>query len=612
VKPDQVVSVWAVRELVREALDSMDITDVVYHDFEHSTPLVEDVVFQLLNRVDRGSSVLAIGANGLLAKSILAAGYDLTLWRFGQSLLPAELGAHVGGAITAEDLASGAVPSIEARYDALVLPRVFEHVPADPDVVIKTLLPNLRRDGIIFVATRNLASLHVRVRSALGKSFLPGFGPPDVLFSMNWPDLHVRRYYLRDELLKYVRAAGLVPVHVGFSVAFTPYNGSEYFGLRGYAARELKHWIKRALPSMRDYVTLTLRRPTAEERRSGFVASGGEAPVDDTPVERPFASVILPTRNRSAMLADSLSGFLQQTYPSTRFEVVVVNDGSSDGTEQVVREFAAIAPFDVRHVDGGGRGAIAARNLGMREARGEIVAHLDDDCRPSPEWLEEGVRGFTPGVAVVGGPIYLKPEQHVSFFNFAVTYVEEMGMYPTANIFYRRDVALGAGGFDATFGRNVMGRPVAGWDSDLAWRLRRAGHRTRFRRGAVAYQEVFRLTPRQWLLDGWRAITLPMAVKRVPEIGWYLFFHRIFAQRLNFYYDLFLAGIVLALIARHPAALLLGLPWALWCLGQSNHDRWPPTRWWRLAAKIALLHLRQGIVLAALALGSVRARRLLI
>src|SRR5207244_2362539 len=124
------------------------------------------------------------------------------------------------------------------------------------------------------------------------------------------------------------------------------------------------HWIRQAVPKVRDYLVLTLLRATPSENPD-------VAPVDAAPrraEEMPFVSVVLPTHNRSAMLRDSLAGLARQTYPARRFEVIVVNDGSVDETEDVVQQLVPTLPFPVRYVKTAGVGAIAARNLGMREA----------------------------------------------------------------------------------------------------------------------------------------------------------------------------------------------------------------------------------------------------
>ncbi len=121
----------------------------------------------------------------------------------------------------------------------------------------------------------------------------------------------------------------------------------------------------------------------------------------------PTASVVVPTFRRATQLARCIDALAAQRSPS--FEIIVVDDGSADGTTQSVLR-------DARHVAAGlralthaeNRGPAAARNTGLAAARGEIVAFTDDDCEPEPSWLAELVRALeraTPDVVGVGGRV---------------------------------------------------------------------------------------------------------------------------------------------------------------------------------------------------------------
>jgi cellulose synthase/poly-beta-1,6-N-acetylglucosamine synthase-like glycosyltransferase len=99
----------------------------------------------------------------------------------------------------------------------------------------------------------------------------------------------------------------------------------------------------------------------------------------------PFASVIIPTYQRPAQLAECLDALHQQSYPSTRFEVIVVDDSGEPPAAPVVTAFGSRLRTTVVRVARGGPGA--ARNVGAANARGSILAFLDDDCRPDPRWL---------------------------------------------------------------------------------------------------------------------------------------------------------------------------------------------------------------------------------
>jgi glycosyltransferase involved in cell wall biosynthesis len=98
-------------------------------------------------------------------------------------------------------------------------------------------------------------------------------------------------------------------------------------------------------------------------------------------------SVIIPTFNRRESLRRTLDGLARQTYSMLGFEVIVVSDGSTDGTEEMLAAYAVSAPYVLRPISQANAGPSAARNRGIREARHEIIVFLDDDVEPVPEFL---------------------------------------------------------------------------------------------------------------------------------------------------------------------------------------------------------------------------------
>ncbi len=100
---------------------------------------------------------------------------------------------------------------------------------------------------------------------------------------------------------------------------------------------------------------------------------------------RPLVSVIIPTFNRKDSLRKTLDGLARQTLPPEQFEVVVVSDGSTDGTEEFLAGCAM--PFLLRPITQPNGGPARARNRGIQEARGEVIIFLDDDVEPVPEFL---------------------------------------------------------------------------------------------------------------------------------------------------------------------------------------------------------------------------------
>ena len=98
-------------------------------------------------------------------------------------------------------------------------------------------------------------------------------------------------------------------------------------------------------------------------------------------------SVIIPTYNRKESLRCTLDGLSRQRYPFTDFEAVVVSDGSTDGTEEMLADYAQAAPYSLRIVSQVNGGPSKARNRGIQEAQNEVIVFLDDDVEPGAEFL---------------------------------------------------------------------------------------------------------------------------------------------------------------------------------------------------------------------------------
>ncbi len=207
----------------------------------------------------------------------------------------------------------------------------------------------------------------------------------------------------------------------------------------------------------------------------------------------PEISVLLCTHNRRAQVLRACEALARQTYPADCFEVVVVDNASTDGTGEAVREYAATAPVAIRYLYEGQTGKVFALNAGMAKATGRVLAFLDDDCEPRAEWLRELVKGFDePGVGVVGGPAYSHfPEEveqdsergflarkFLGDFTLGETRRELRGWESPlgCNMAVLAEAARKAGGFSATLG--PKGKVKGAYEeSDFVWRVRRAGYR---------------------------------------------------------------------------------------------------------------------------------------
>ncbi len=126
----------------------------------------------------------------------------------------------------------------------------------------------------------------------------------------------------------------------------------------------------------------------------------------------PFVSVIVPSRNRAAMLSDCLTSLRGQDYPGGRFEIIVVDDGSTDATADVVRTLQDGELPEVRYVYQDHHGLNAARNAGITAAKEATICFVDDDVDVPRGWLrslaEAAVRH--PEAGCLGGPIRVRLE----------------------------------------------------------------------------------------------------------------------------------------------------------------------------------------------------------
>ncbi|MFC1706213.1 glycosyltransferase [Planctomycetota bacterium] len=196
-------------------------------------------------------------------------------------------------------------------------------------------------------------------------------------------------------------------------------------------------------------------------------------------------SVVVCTFNRARLLRECLDSLVVQSVDGTAFEVVVVDNNSSDDTELVCREYASKHPF-VRYCVERIQGHAHARNRGWREAAGEYVAYTDDDCVVAPDWCQRILKSFHslhPTPDALGGKILPRYErQPPRWFtdDFEIrSWGEEsrflvMGKdfsgFSGANMAFRREVLSAVGGFSERFGI-VSGKLVKGEDTEVFHRL---------------------------------------------------------------------------------------------------------------------------------------------
>lgn len=199
----------------------------------------------------------------------------------------------------------------------------------------------------------------------------------------------------------------------------------------------------------------------------------------------PLVSIVMPVRNEAAHLARALDAIDAQTYPRHRIELLVVDGGSTDGTQAVV-ERRAEGDARIRLLGGPGVNTPAAMQLGIEAARGDIVAKVDGHGWVNERFVELAVGGLTSGdrIGCVGGIIepvaQTDVERAIAIARFSRLGVGG-GVYTLAERpqdtdtvqcgVYRRDALLDVGGFDPEL--------PFGEDEEANFRVRRAGWRIR-------------------------------------------------------------------------------------------------------------------------------------
>lgn len=182
-------------------------------------------------------------------------------------------------------------------------------------------------------------------------------------------------------------------------------------------------------------------------------------------------SVIIATKDRAEFLDRALHSFVKQI-GAPRFEVIVVDNGSTDATPLVVDRAKAALPFEVTYVFEERPNRGAARNRGIAAAQGHLVLFCDDDIYAPPGYLAAHDAAHTSSNLVVSGPIINVPSYHErpkpTLANFSRAF------FCTCNVSVPRVALEAVGGFDEQF-------HLYGWeDTELGVRLRDHGMRAKF------------------------------------------------------------------------------------------------------------------------------------
>jgi glycosyltransferase involved in cell wall biosynthesis len=195
-------------------------------------------------------------------------------------------------------------------------------------------------------------------------------------------------------------------------------------------------------------------------------------------------SIIIPTFNSAQVLKPCLESLTNQTVGGENYEVIVVDDGSTDETKDIV------AKYPVKYIYQHNRGPAVARNNGVRQAEGEIVLFTDADCDPHPNWVEEMIKPMEdPQVVGLKGAYKTRQKELIA----RLVQIEYEHKYERMNRFkyidfidtysagYRKDIFLKYGGFDERYPKASVE------DQEFSFRLFHDGYKMVFNPEAIVY-----------------------------------------------------------------------------------------------------------------------------
>ncbi|MCX7625866.1 MAG: glycosyltransferase [Candidatus Sumerlaeaceae bacterium] len=192
----------------------------------------------------------------------------------------------------------------------------------------------------------------------------------------------------------------------------------------------------------------------------------------------PTVSVVVPVLNGLPTFSTLLRGLEQQTFPRASWELIIVDNGSTDGTRELAEDFARRHSW-AQVVLAERRGPSAARNVGVESARGSIIAFIDSDCIPGPTWLEELISVFADRTVWAAGGLLKSAAPTTITEAFSARqeilnqedFFKERPFKPpfllTANFAVRRAVFKRVGMFNESL--------RVGEDADFCWRILEAG-----------------------------------------------------------------------------------------------------------------------------------------
>jgi cellulose synthase/poly-beta-1,6-N-acetylglucosamine synthase-like glycosyltransferase len=226
-------------------------------------------------------------------------------------------------------------------------------------------------------------------------------------------------------------------------------------------------------------------------------------------IETKSVSIIIPTFDGASRIGACLDALTKQT-AGRDIEILVVNDGSTDSTVDVVTLYS-----EIRLISQANAGPAAARNRGASEARGALILFTDDDCVPMAGWLEAMIEPFEDPEVVGAKGVYRTHQKRLIARFVQIEYedryrlmagLESIDFIDTYSAAFRRDRFLEMTGYDTSF-------PVAcAEDAELSYRMSARGWKMKFVPSAVVYhthpETLSRYLKRKYKFTYWRMLAL--------------------------------------------------------------------------------------------------------
>lgn len=192
---------------------------------------------------------------------------------------------------------------------------------------------------------------------------------------------------------------------------------------------------------------------------------------------------MIPTYNAERVVSSVIKSLLEQNYPKNHYEIIIVDDGSTDRTVEVASK------FPIRVIKNKHHGPAFQRNFGAKKAKGGILLFTDSDCIPEKDWIKNMVKPFeNPGVVGVSGTYKtLNKKSFMARFSGYEIKKSHLGMQKQESIDfigtfsagYRKNIFMKFGGFSTKF------KTSSGEDPELSYRIAKSGLKMVFQQTAV-------------------------------------------------------------------------------------------------------------------------------